>query len=190
MAIAGKGIRYRHLPRTTALPHIENSMFFLPPTAVAAQGGGSPYPSFFRQQGSADVLLTRPLHVSECDIQSQICATEFDLMDLCTRAPLLADQLWEHMYQDLLRRRQQSQIGLGHPPNSLKSQGVIPRSAFSSTFPQSNTKLIMPEVNALTHEQWDDIITVALAMREQQSSKKRAQEVIEVDDAFDDDAEF
>ncbi|KAF5384837.1 hypothetical protein D9615_000906 [Tricholomella constricta] len=68
--------------------------------------------------------------------------------------------------------------------------GGYPPLRILSTFPQSNTKLIMPEVNALTHEQWDDIITVALAMREQQSSKKRAQEVIEVDDAFDDDAEF
>ncbi|KAF5376951.1 hypothetical protein D9615_007252 [Tricholomella constricta] len=40
--------------------------------------------------------------------------------------------------------RQQSQIGLGHPPNSVKSHGINPpRSAFSSTFPQSNTELIL-----------------------------------------------
>ncbi|KAF8060802.1 Rgp1-domain-containing protein [Lyophyllum atratum] len=40
--------------------------------------------------------------------------------------------------------RQQSQIGLGAPPKSLRLNGNNPpRSAFSSTFPQSNTELIL-----------------------------------------------
>ncbi|KAG5644125.1 hypothetical protein DXG03_009072 [Asterophora parasitica] len=40
--------------------------------------------------------------------------------------------------------RRQSQLGLGHPPTSLKLNGSNPpRSAFSSTFPQSNTELIL-----------------------------------------------
>lgn len=51
--------------------------------------------------------------------------------------------------------------------------------------------VFMPEVNALTYEQWDDIIIAALATRERRHVKKRNAEVIEiVDEADDDDMEL
>lgn len=50
---------------------------------------------------------------------------------------------------------------------------------------KKRASVFMPEVNSLTYEQWDDIIVTALNTRERRSVKKRKPEVIEIDDASD-----